>query len=330
MREVDSTLIEAWAEWLGPALKRFGSSGYGEAARTLTIDALRGAAASKDVLYSSALDELPSARGLVLVRHARWEESVIGRPVAKVEFFGADSFDVALRLARSALIAAAKSDVVLLSAAPGHSPTFIHAALCEAGFHVGSQALTVSADLNRIAPAVARIPVRGRFREATAADADAVASIGGYGFANARYTSDPFFPSEWGAMLYAAWARNLVLGAADAVVVAEQDERIIGFVSMCMDEDRRRQVPDYMAVEPKYDGFGVGVMLVRHMLDWYRERGMKVMIGGTEKGNTAINALYTRLGFRFLDCNVVYHASPAMEPLREKLFALASPARPSQ
>jgi GNAT superfamily N-acetyltransferase len=319
MKKVDGALLGRWDGWLASALKRFASSGYGTAAKTLSLSELREAAASEDVLFSAAVDEGPSMRGLILVRHARWEEGVIGRPVAKVAFLGADSFDPCLRLAKAALVAASRRGVVLLSATPGHSPLFVHAALAEAGFHVGSQALTVSADLDSIAPAVSRIPMRGIFRPATASDADAVAAIGAHGFPNARYLSDPHFPPEWGRMLYSAWARNLVLGAADEVVVAEQDHRVIGFASMCMDAARRRQVPDYMAVDPRHEGFGVGVMLVRKMLEWYRQRGMKVMTGGTEKSNTAINSFYARLGFKFLDCNLVYHASPALPPLLDRL-----------
>ena len=47
----------------------------------------------------------------------------------------------------------------------------------------------------------------------------AVAAVGRTGLARARFTSDPYFPTEWGGELYAAWARNLVMGAADVVIV---------------------------------------------------------------------------------------------------------------
>jgi hypothetical protein len=171
---VDSALLAEWSSWLESSLRRFGSAGFGEAARTTTARTLREATESSDLLFSLAIEEGPTARGLILVKHARWEESVLGRTVAKVVFLAADSFEIALRLSRSTVIAAAAHEVVLLSASPGHSPTFVHVALTEAGFHVGSQALTIRADLNAIAPAVAKIPVRGRFRDAVLDDADAV------------------------------------------------------------------------------------------------------------------------------------------------------------
>ena len=318
-RPFDNNLLEEWTDWLNGVTKRFGAVGYGNASKCISVDRIRSAITSTDLLLSIALEDQGCERGIIVITHARWEESVIHKPVAKVVFFAADSFSTAHKIAREAIRKSAEHGIVLLSATPGQSPTFIHVALTEAGFHVGSQSMTVQADLQRIAPAVARIPLRGKFRPARHEDADAVAEIARTGFANARFTSDPFFPSEWGGKLYATWARNLVLGAADAVVVAEQRDRIVGFVSMCMDEDRRRRVPDLMAVDVKLDGLGIGVMLVRHMLDWYRERGLKLMVGGTEKNNTAINALYARLGFLFLDVNICYHASPALSPLRERL-----------
>lgn len=317
---VDLALLDAWQGWLAVTMKRFGASGFADTARTISLAQLETAiTSSDDLLFARALEHPEHGRGLIIAVHSRWEESVLHKPVAKVVFFAADSFGAAVPLAADAMHAAANVGVVLFSATPGHSPTFIHLALAEAGFHVGSQSLTVCADLTAIAPAVAKIPLRGTFRSTTERDADAVAAIAQAGFLNARFTSDPYFPAEWGGMLYAAWARNLVMGAADIVVVAERNGRVIGFVSMCMDDVRRARVPDLMAVDPKYDGFGVGVMLVRHMLDWYRERGKRYMIGGTEKNNTAINALYARLGVTFLDGNVVYHASPALSPLRERL-----------
>jgi len=311
-REVDGDQLDDWAEWLSVRLKRFGASGYGESARALTPVAIRKSIESDDLLFSRAT-EVGSERGMVIVLRARWEEDIIARPVAKVFLLAADNFAIAADLARDTVTACKASNVVLVSATPGHSPTFIHAALAEAGFHVASQALTVRADLVAIAPAVARIPIHGPFRTATPADADAIVDIASRAFVDARLLADPRFPAAWGAQLMGAWARNLVNGGADEIVVADSRKGILGFATMALAEERRQRVPVLMAVDPRYAGAGIGAMLVRQMLDWYRTRGMKVFIGATEKSNTAINSLYARLGFTVLDCNLVYHASPTVE-----------------
>src|SRR5438270_4668579 len=130
----------------------------------MTADALRDAALSPDVAYSAVADSGSAGRGMIVVTHGRWEENVLRRPFTKVAFFGADSYEIAHSLALGALKQAAQDGVVLLSFRAGHTPTYVHVAAIDAGFHVGSQSLIVRADLQAIAPAVARIPVRGQFR----------------------------------------------------------------------------------------------------------------------------------------------------------------------
>lgn len=307
---VGAALLAEWGEWLKSAVVRFGSSGYGESTRGLTTEFLVGEALGDDLLISAALED-GSARGLVVVRHARWEESVLNRRAAKVLFLGADTHALADALARAAFEASAAKGVVLLSASPDHSPLFVHTALSDAGFYVAAQALTVRADLDAIAPAIAKIPLRGTFRPATIADAEAIAAIAGRAFVDARFMADPHFPTEWGSALMRGWATAAVNGGADEVIVAESGGEVLGFATMALDPERQARVPVLLGVEPRYDGAGIGVMLVRLMLEWYHRRGVKVFLGETEKSNIKINSLYLRLGFTVLDCNLLYHAVPA-------------------
>lgn len=315
-RAVDDALLDAWRAWLAPALRRCASRGFGRDRRAMTIEQLRAAAASADVLHSAAIQQRDS-RGLVVVTHARWEAKVIGRGFARIAALVADDYDVALELARGALVAAAGADVVLLSFRLGDAPAFLHAALAEAGFHVGSEGLTLRADVQALAPRLARLPMRGVFRPARPEDAEAIADIARRAFAGARYTADPRFPAEYGTRIYEAWARALVDGGADVVIVAEEAQRITGFVSVSVDYETRP--PGLLAVDPKYDGGGVGAMLVRAYLEWFRDRGAAEYRPRTEKNNAGINALYLGLGFEIVDTDITYHASPALPPLRDRL-----------
>ena len=309
---VDPAMIHRWRNWITPALDRFGATGYGDVATSLSLEQLTQFSVSEHLLFSTAFEGEDGARGLVIAMHSAWETDVISRPVGKVCWIAADNYKIARMLTDATLHSARDKKMVLLSVSPGHSPTFMHVALTESGFHVGSQTLTMRADLDAIANAVARIPLRGTFREATPADLDAVVRLARDGFVDARFTGDPFFPVEWGQELFAAWARNLMLGGADSVIVAEMGGRLTGFVSMALETRRRAAVPVLLAIDRSYNGWGVGAMLVRIMFDWYRERGLKIFSGGTEKSNVPINALYARLGATFIDSNIVYHASPGI------------------
>lgn len=298
--------VDRLDEWIAPALRRFGARGYGEYATAVTIDDLRSASSGPDFV-AGALAEHEGRRGLLLLTRAAWEESVLERRVGRVFAFIADDYRLAATLAAWAGRMAKENEFAFMAAMPGHSPTFIHIALQEGGFHVASQALTLKADLGAIWPSVSRIPLMGSFRHASRADADAVAEIARHAFSDARFTGDPFLPREWGQQLYASWARNLVNGAADAVILTEGRDGINGFVSVSKDANDGPAVPALMAVRSGLQGWGLGAMLVRKMLEWYRAAGFQDFVGGTEKSNAAMNGLYHQLGFTTLDSNLIYH-----------------------
>ena len=320
-RPVDAALLADWGPWIAEVLPNLTSTGYGRDRRWLSADELRSAATSPDAMHTAAI-ERGGRRGLVVVTRSTWEEKVIGRAFAKVPVLLADSHEIAAELARGALRAGLEADVVLMSLKAGNAPTYVHVALSDAGWHVGSEQLVHRAEFSAMAGKLARIPMRGTFRPATAADADVVADIGARAFTQARYVSDPHFPAEWGRKIYREWARQLVTGAADAVVVAEHKGRVVGFASMSLDHARR--APGLLAVDPDYDAFGLGVMLERWCFDWHRERGSTGMTLRTEKNNVAVNAMYRSLGLEIVDSDVTYHASPALEPLRTRLRAEVS------
>lgn len=309
---LDLSLLQAWDVWVRSSLTRFSSSGYAESARTLPFGAIAEAISGPSLFFSCAIDCGEKGRGILVAEHSQWEESVLKKPVARIVLLAADCFEAALYLSRSLMDVARNEGVVLLTASPGHSPEFVHAALGVAGFHVASQALTVRIDLEAVAPALSRIPIRGNFRLAVPADTETIIDLARRGIPDARFTADPIFPKALGVQLFGAWAENLCRGAADAIVVAEFNGRVVGFASMTLDENRRSRVPALLAIEPTLSGWGIGAMLVRKTFEWYQQRGVRILIGGTEKNNIAINALYAKLGISFLDCNLVYHASPGI------------------
>jgi GNAT superfamily N-acetyltransferase len=306
IRDLAGDDIDRLQPWIVSGLKRFGARGYGEYATATTFEDFR-AALRGPAFVAAALLEAGERRAIAVLTRASWEESVLGRGVGKVFAFIADDFSVAAPIARWAVDAARYHRLSFVTATPGHAPTFAHIALEESGFRVASQAQIVHADLDAIWPAVQKIPLFGSFRHATSADAEEVGFIASHAFGDARFTGDPFLPKEWGQKLFDAWARNLVNGAADAVILAEGKGRINGFVSVSARVNERLAVPELMAVRAEMQGWGLGAMLVRKMLEWYKTAGLRALVGGTEKSNVGMNGLYHRLGFTVIDSNLVYH-----------------------
>jgi GNAT superfamily N-acetyltransferase len=262
------------------------------------------------LLYAGRVGTLPSPSGAVVVLRSPWEEAVVGRPFAKLALLAAEDFSAALGLARAAVAAAHEAGVVLMTASPGDAPNYVTVALEQSGFHLGSQALTLRADLELVWRKLAAVPAEGDFRLATPSDAPAMAAVARKGFDAARFTADPFFPREWGNELYAAWAASLAAGDEHEVIVFSEGGRIRGFANVQRDVERRPRVPGLFVVDRELQGSGVGPRLLRQVIARYRESGAHYPFIGTEKTNVDVNSMFFRLGYWLEDSSLVLHWTP--------------------
>ena len=78
--------------------------------------------------------------------------------------------------------------------------------------------------------------------EATRDDAEGVGEVAARAFRFDRFHADPNVDDVKADALKAAWARNSVLGRADRVFVTRDGERITGFNSCLLKEDRKSVV----------------------------------------------------------------------------------------
>ena len=302
--------LAALDRWLPNAVKRFGTSGYGQSVEPeLTRASLAERIASPNALYAGMVggDE----PGLVIVEHSRWEESVIGRPFARVAFLGAETHQTALALLREAVRAMSERSVVLARASSGNHPGYVHVAFGDAGFYVASQLMTLSADIDVVWAKLARLPECRTCRFATPADADALVRVAAGAFTGSRFLTDPYFPAEWGNQLYAAWTRKLATTDEHRLVVVEEDGVIRGFGNVQRDVTKAPEAPGLFVVAREAQGSGLGALLLRRVIEAYRDAGSGYPLITTEKSNAAVNGLYFRLGFRLENVNAVYHWTPS-------------------
>lgn len=90
-------------------------------------------------------------------------------------------------------------------------------------------------------------------------------------------------------------AAFLAAKAHAAILVLEQDRRIVGAVSVC--HDSHRGWVYYLAVDPEVQKGGLGRRLMRAAEDWLRQRRIQklnIMVRPTNKG---VIAFYRRLGY---------------------------------
>lgn len=85
---------------------------------------------------------------------------------------------------------------------------------------------------------------------------------------------------------------------ARGIIVAEQDDRIIGFISTWMDMDAGIGHIPNISLVPECRGHGIGRGLIAQALDRFRSAGMSHAKIETLEQNGTGNHLYTDVGFR--------------------------------
>lgn len=98
----------------------------------------------------------------------------------------------------------------------------------------------------------------------------------------------------------AAWLA-LRRASGHPVLVAEEAGRVLGYSSYVpwrAFEGYRHTVEHSVYVREDCRGKGVGLALLRALVDRAREQGLHVMVAGIEAGNEASLRLHEKLGFR--------------------------------
>lgn len=82
----------------------------------------------------------------------------------------------------------------------------------------------------------------------------------------------------------------------------------------CADEDAL--VPHALAVFPTLHGRGIGKDLVRRIIDLARETGKKTVRLDVLSGNPAAEALYTGMGFSFVEARTMFYEDTGWKEFR--------------
>jgi dTDP-4-amino-4,6-dideoxy-D-galactose acyltransferase len=148
------------------------------------------------------------------------------------------------------------------------------------------------------------LPGDFRVRLATVADAEETATLARTAFVYDRYHADPFITREQADELHAAWLRNSCTGeAADAVLVAEDQEGLLGFTSCSLprDSERRsgRMVGTIILVASAQRARCRGVAHATMMaaVEWLRQQGCEIVESGTQLRNIPSSQLFRKCGF---------------------------------
>lgn len=244
------------------------------------------------------------AEGAALCEELPWDSSFFGLSLARAipSRLDAPTRDAILDWCRSH-----GTDCLYFLGAPDDPATI--RLLDEVGF----QLMGVRVTLARPAEA-GHGDVRGHVRPAAADDVPALRDIALSAHRDTRFHADSRFDAARSDELYATWIENSVHGYADHVLVAEQDDAPVGYVTLHVDEPKagsaaagRRARIGLFAVHDRCRHQGIGRDLLRSTAQTLGSEGVTETSVVTAGRNVAALRLYTSEGFKTIDVALWYH-----------------------
>lgn len=249
--------------------------------------------------------------GFAALSRLPWDSEQLGMPAARLDYLISNGpylqgSAIKRALADCVLLFCDKEGIRHLSARADASDLSSIHVLEEKGFIQVDGILTFALQLDGTRPGLpAHSPIK--IRIATAADAEAAAELAGKAYIYDRFHSDPAIPVERSDRLHANWLRNSCSGkAADAVVLAEENGRLLGFVTCKLNRDTKEHLGKLIgtivlvATAKEASRRGIGRMTTMASLDWFREQGTAIVEVGTQLRNLPASRLYERCGFKLV------------------------------
>jgi ribosomal protein S18 acetylase RimI-like enzyme len=137
-------------------------------------------------------------------------------------------------------------------------------------------------------------------------DVPALRAIAKLGHRDSRFYYDPHFPNALCDTLYETWIEKSCAGDADAVLVAEDQGRLAGYISCHLDEQTSGRI-GLVGVAAAARGKGIGLALVGQALGWFAAQDTHLVSVVTQGRNVQAQRLYQRSGFLTRSVQLWYH-----------------------
>jgi GNAT superfamily N-acetyltransferase len=110
-----------------------------------------------------------------------------------------------------------------------------------------------------------------------------------------------FYPNDWRVSQQKAVEAGCAAEDTHVWVAIEADS-ITGFVAVKLDAETYMGEIYMVAVDPAFQGYGIGSALTQFALDWMKEAGMSIAMveTGGDPGHAPARHTYEKLGFRLL------------------------------
>lgn len=245
--------------------------------------------------------------GVAEWRILQWDSEQFSIPAARLDLLDASGSYAEARAQKRELLASVLDEC--RGAGIGHlsarvdtgDVTTIHA-LEEAGFELIDGILTFLLSLSGNHTAM---PPGTRLFDAR--DLPQVLEIGRTAFIVDRFHADPALSTAVADQVNENWTRNCCLGiAADAVVVAEEEKRVVSYVACRADPEAGHGIIILVATAEWARGRGAARRASSAAIHWFATQGVDAIEVGTQLRNIPAARLYESLGFRMTRTSLTF------------------------
>jgi dTDP-4-amino-4,6-dideoxy-D-galactose acyltransferase len=120
-----------------------------------------------------------------------------------------------------------------------------------------------------------------------------------------RFYADPSLPDGRCDQLYEEWIRRSFAGWADLTLVAEREEKPVGYITVHLDGEASKI--GLIAVHEDFRGRGVGTELLGSAINWAHSQKAKKMTVVTQGRNIPAQRLFQQGGFQTVETSLWFH-----------------------
>lgn len=173
------------------------------------------------------------------------------------------------------------------------------------GFNLVDVRITFERQLAEVA-ALGNPILPHNIRLSTPADIPFLKPIAKVSYRNARFYYDAHFPTAQCDAMHEAWIENSCRGYAAAVLVADCENRPVGYITCHLPEPLTGNI-GLVGVSSAAQGRGLGKILVAAALQWFAAQGVNSVTVVTQGRNLKAQRLYQKCGFLTNAVQLFYH-----------------------
>jgi len=129
-------------------------------------------------------------------------------------------------------------------------------------------------------------------------------------FTISQFLNDPNLPREKARCIYGDIAKNAFEKPGRFFSVIRSKEDVKGCLLFSFKHSSLTAIIELLVINQSFQGQGIGKSLVASVENYVRAKGMQTLRVGTQANNTAALNFYTAYGFKYLECNSIYHYWP--------------------